>query len=203
MSFESQQHRHRLPRLPVEFYRGQNWIHWTMALEDRSTGWLTPVLHAQLREWLCHALGRHRILCPAYCLMPDHAHFLWIGWDECSDQRKAAAVLRMAWNAALRQSGRALQRQAHDHVLREEARAQGAFVTVATYVLENPVRAELCGNWREYPHLGAMVPGYPVLDLRTDDYWDKFWRILALHLQRGGAESLTASATTTGSWRNA
>ncbi|MBI5772039.1 MAG: hypothetical protein HZA93_29970 [Verrucomicrobia bacterium] len=150
-----------------------------MTLERRATGWLDPLHHARLREGLCHALARHYLVCPAYCLMPDHAHFLWLGIAPASDQRLAARLFRETWNHALRPGGRALQRQPHDHVLRDREREHGAFGIVANYVFENPVRAGLVAEWRAHPYLGALVPGYPDLDPRDEDYWERFWRIYA------------------------
>ncbi|MDO8540520.1 MAG: hypothetical protein Q7S40_08815 [Opitutaceae bacterium] len=146
-------------------------------MESRSQGWLDALHHAKVRELLCHALGRYGVVCPAYCLMPDHGHFLWIGLNEMSDQRLAAAAFREGWNFELRPGGRQLQRQPFDHVLREEERERGAFAAVAQYIFENPVRAGLVEKWENYPFLGALVPGYPILDPREEDYWDRFWRI--------------------------
>lgn len=107
-----------------------------MTLERRATGWLDPLHHAMMREWMCHALGRHALVCPAYCLMPDHVHFLWLGWSESSDQKRAIALFREAWNLELLRGGRELQRQAYDEVLREAQRDRGAFGTVANYIFE-------------------------------------------------------------------
>jgi putative transposase len=189
----------RLPRLPIDHYRGRTWAHWTMTIDRRATGWLDTLLHARMREWLCHSLARYQGICPVYCLMPDHAHFLWIGGCESSDQRKAAALLRRTWNLELRARGWNLQRQAYDHVLREAERKRDAFIATAEYVLENPVRAGLVPHWREYPFLGALVPGYPVLDPRTEDFWPVFWRIFARSSGNeepaGCGETLTRSAT--------
>ena len=64
-------------------------------------------------------------------------------------------------------------------MLREHEREHGAFGIVANYVFENPVRAGLVAAWRDYTHLGALVPGYPDLDPRDEDYWERFWRIYA------------------------
>ena len=150
-----------------------------MALEGRATGWLDPLHHAQVREWLCHALSRYGLLRPAYCLMPDHAHFLWVGLRATSDQKQAAMLFRKVWNRELRRGNRELQRQPHDHVLREPERERGAFRAVANYIFENPVRAELAVEWRTYPYLGAVAPGYPELDPRDEDFWERFWRIYA------------------------
>ena len=148
-----------------------------MTLERRATGWLDPLHHAMMREWMCHALGRHALVCPAYCLMPDHVRFLWLGWSESSDQKRAIALFREAWNLELLRGGREWQRQAYDEVLREAQRDRGAFGTVANYIFENPVRAGLVEDWRSYFFLGALVPGYPKMDPRDENFLERFWRI--------------------------
>ena len=165
-----------LPRLQPEHYRGRAIAHWTMAIDHRRQGWLDPLHHARLRELLCHALGRHRIVCPAYCLMPDHGHFLLCGLEEISDQRRAVHLFRKAWNTLLAPGFR-LQPQAHDHVLREEERTNDAFRAVAWYILENPVRAALADRPEDWHYSGCLVPGYPDLDPRREGYWELFWRI--------------------------
>ena len=169
----------RLPRLTPEHYRGRAFVHWSMAIDGRKTGWLDAEHHAVVRELLCHALARYRVMCPAYCLMPDHAHFLWIGAADTSDQRCAAALFRKTWNAELVRKNQKLQLQAHDHVLRESERAREAFASVAHYIFENPVRADIVEDWRDYQYLGCLVPGYPVLNPREDGFWPRFWRIHA------------------------
>ncbi len=67
-------------------------------------------------------------------------------------------------------------------------------MAAAAYIWENPVRAGLVAQWRQYPYLGAVVAGYPDLDPRRDDFWDVFWRIYAARC----GENLTISATTEG-----
>jgi putative transposase len=69
-----------LPRLDAPAYRGTAWVHWTMTMRDRSRGWLDVGMHSRVRELLLHAMARHHLHCAAYCLMPDHAHFLWMGF---------------------------------------------------------------------------------------------------------------------------
>lgn len=155
-----------------------------MDLEDRAAGWLDAAHHATLRELLLHTCHRHALACPAYCLMPDHAHFLWLGLAADSDQRLAAAWFRRHWNALLAPA-RALQRQAHDHVLREAERTRDAFPKIATYILQNPERAGLVSVWRDWPFLGAIFSGVHPLDPRDADHWERFWRE---HHRRLGVE---------------
>lgn len=174
----------RLPRLHPESYRGLSPVHWTMTIENRATGWLDVTHHAALRELLLHTCHRYALACPAYCLMPDHGHFLWQGLADDSDQRLAAAWFRRQWNALLSPAF-TLQRQAHDHVLREPERTHDAFPKIAGYIFQNPERARLVTSWRDWPHLGAILPGVHPLDPRAPDYWERFWRE---HHRRLGVE---------------
>jgi len=165
-----------LPRLAPEYYRGSAFVHWTLTTEGRATGWLTPAFHHAWRFTLLHASARHQLACPAYVLMPDHVHLLWLGVDEGgSDQRVAVEFLRKHIRPHLAPAE--WQRQPYDNVLRESDRAHDAFQETAHYIFENPVRAHLAPAWREYPFIGSCVAGYPDLDVRRDDYWELFWRI--------------------------
>ena len=146
-----------------------------MTLEQRATGWLDTTLHSAMREVLLHTCHRYEQACPAYCLMPDHAHFLFVGLIGTADQRLAVAWLRRQWNALLAPT-RVLQRQAHDHVLRDEERRRDAFVSVANYILTNPERKGLAGKWSEWRFSGGVFPGVYAFDPRSDGYWERFWR---------------------------
>src|SRR5262249_49602455 len=46
------------------------------------------------RELLLHAAARENLYCPAYILMPDHIHLLWMGLKLSSDQINAMRFLR-------------------------------------------------------------------------------------------------------------
>jgi REP element-mobilizing transposase RayT len=170
----SKEHRH-LPRLDAARYRGFTVVHWTMTIEARKTGWLNEPLHARMREVLLHAAMRYDLLCPAYCFMPDHLHLIWMGMSDESDQRLAAQFFRFHSRDLLAPA--TWQKQAFDHVLREEDRKRGAFAAVCRYSFENPVRAKLVSVWNAYPYSGAILPGFPDVDPRRDDYWETFWRI--------------------------
>ncbi len=165
-----------LRRLAAANYRGTAAVHWSMTVDGRRTGWLDAAHHAAVRELLLHTLARYRLVCPAYCLMPDHGHFLWLGTSPLADQRKAAAFFRRHWNLLLRAKGYKLQLQGYDHVLREEERQRGAFAVIAAYILENPVRAGMAADWHAYLFSGAVVVGRPEFDPRATDFGERFWR---------------------------
>ncbi len=144
-------------------------------MQARSKGWLTPEFHLRWRELHLHALARETLCCPVYCLMPDHAHLLWVGSQPGSDQRRAMRLLRRWWGQALGAAWK-LQKQGFDHVLRPKERDIAAFESVATYILENPVRAGLVQDWKRWPYSGCLVPGHADLKVRAPDYWPRFWR---------------------------
>jgi putative transposase len=171
-----------LPRLAPEHYQGLAVAHWTMTIQDRRTGWLTPEFHVRCREALLHTMVRYHLVNPAYCLMPDHGHFVWMGVASESDQSLAAEFFRRQTNAIL--CPLRWQKESYDHVLRENERMRGAFQTVCHYVLENPVRKGLVPAWDGYEFSGAAVPGYPDLQPRRDDYWEVFWKIYNAKVSR-------------------
>ena len=168
----------RLPRLEPSAYRGMAWVHWTMTMRDRSRGWLDEAMHRRIRELLLHTMARHFLHCPCYCLMPDHAHFLWMGLGDGSDQLLAARFFRKHWNAALQERNVCLQPQAYDHVLREHERRPDAFEETVIYVFRNPQRAGLVGDWTDWPFRGSILPGYPEIPQSGfRDFWPVFWKI--------------------------
>lgn len=165
-----------LPRLERHHYQGHAVVFWTNTLEDRARGWLTPAFHAIFREMMFHAAVREYLFCPAYCLMPDHLHLVWMGLRRDSDQLSAMKFLRVHLEPVLG-DGREWQHQPHDHVLREEERKRNAFARFCFYTLANPVRAKLVKHEQEWPFLGALVPGYPELHPLTEGFWEIFWKL--------------------------
>jgi len=167
-----------LPRLPREFYRGSAVVFWTLPVAQRGKGWLTHEFHAAFREMMLHAAAREGLLCPVYCLMPDHLHLLWLGLHDATDQRNAMAFLRTHLKPSL--IPHKFQHQPHDHALREHQRRRGAFSMVCRYVLENPVRASLAESPETWPYSGCIVPGYPRLHPAVnprEDFWPVFWKV--------------------------
>ena len=122
-----------------------------------------------------HAAAREGLLCPVYCLMPDHIHLVWMGLKLNSDQINGMAFLRTHLEPKL--NGEEFQHQAHDHVLREGERKQGAFENACSYVVENPMRTGLEENPSGWEFTGAVIPGYPTLHPFREQFWDRFWKV--------------------------
>jgi len=173
MNFERKGH---LPRLQPQHYQGHAVVFWTDTLEARARGWLTPAFHATFRELMLHAAAREHLFCPAYCLMPDHMHLVWMGLRRQSNQLNAMKFLRTHLEPELGEGGE-WQHQPHDHVLREQERQRNAFASACFYTLANPVRAKLVERERDWPFLGAVVPGYPTLHPLAEGFWELFWKL--------------------------
>jgi putative transposase len=175
LAMQESNSRSHLKRLPRAFYEGSaSYIHWTMTREKRQTGWLDSLSHARIREFLLHSLIRYELVCPIYILMPDHGHFLLMGYSETSCQKPAIAQFRRQWNQMLKPTF-GLQHQAHDNVLTEKDRERDAFQSIAYYISQNSTRAGLVSQAEHYPYWGTVVPGYPQLDPRKDNFWNSFW----------------------------
>ncbi|HTB86249.1 MAG TPA: hypothetical protein VK742_21555 [Candidatus Sulfotelmatobacter sp.] len=175
---------HYLPRLKREFYQADAVVFWTLPVANRQQGWLDDLFHKVFREMLLHAAAREGLLCPAYCLMPDHLHLVWMGIRKDADQRNGMKFLRAQLGPVLRPAK--FQHQAHDHVLTGKERHRHAFsVACADYVLLNPLRAGLVKSPETWPYLGAVVPGFPRLDVFDLGYWPWFWKHHATVVEPG------------------
>jgi len=180
-----------LRRLPDGFYRGFSSVHWQMTIENRATGWLKPGFHARFREALLHTMARFDLICPIYCLMPDHMHLLWTGISEAAEQKKATKFFREHVNPLLDRSlkGTRFQKQSYDHVLRQHEKGADAVREMAWYIQQNPVRAGLVREAAEWPYLGCMVAGYPTLHPVQEKYWERFWKVRSTMIQRKHGDS--------------
>jgi putative transposase len=164
-------------------YQGLAFVHWNLTFEDQATGWRTERFHLQFRELLLHTAAREDLFCPVYCLMPDHIHFVWMGLCADTDQLNGMSFLRTQLKPLI--LPHELQHQAFDHVLDETEREDDAFAAACAYIVENPVRAKLVEQVRDWPHTGCVVPGYPTLHPLQPDYWDKLWRLYRSRSRRG------------------
>ena len=104
---------------------------------------------------------RYGFTTTAYCIMPDHVHYLVSGNRSDTSLPAFVAMWKQrtgfAWHR--RAGGRLWQKGYYEHVLR----ADEAHLPIARYILENPVRAGLVGQARDYPWLGSDQ--FPIEDI--------------------------------------
>jgi len=164
----------QLKRLAPVFYQNKAYAHWTFSMQNRATGWLTKQHHHDVHAMLLQWLVRYHQCCPIYCLMPDHAHFVFIGLNQHADQLPLVREFSREWNKLLHPIQ--LSKQAYDNVLREDDRTNDGFSDLIGYIRRNPVRKNLVTTWQEWPYTGTILPGYPQLDIRKDYFWENFWK---------------------------
>jgi len=97
----------------------------------------------------------------AFCFMPDHLHLLVEGMSERSSLLEfVRAAKQRSGFAFSRMFGiRLWQRYGYERVLRNDENA----LSVAAYVVANPVRARLVEDIWQYPYVGSDV--YAMEDL--------------------------------------
>lgn len=97
----------------------------------------------------------------AYCFMPDHVHLLLGGQSEQADLERFVKRAKQVTGFAYRRThgGSLWQPGYHERILRDDE----ATLTVAKYILENPVRAGLAKTLGEWPLAGSDVYSWPEL----------------------------------------
>jgi len=101
MNFQRQSNHpaiHSIARSPCRDWRAsiikRRCSFWTLTVFDKAKGWLTSAFHQRFQNLMLHAAAREGLLCPIYCLMPDHLHLVWMGLRLDSDQVNGMAFLR-------------------------------------------------------------------------------------------------------------
>ena len=91
----------------------------------------------------------------AYCFMPDHLHLLVQGSDMEATLPTFAKLARQRATVATSgtRSGPLWQDGYHERTLRRDEH----LLIVATYIVNNPVRAGFVSNWQEWPQTGGTL----------------------------------------------
>jgi putative transposase len=118
---------------------------------------------------------RHCFLLHAFCLMPDHLHFLSEGNSRQSNLLGFVTAFkqRTAFAHKHRGQGPLWQTKFYDHILR----ARDKLELVACYIWANPVRARLCEDAASYPLSGSQTLGWKKL-CANSNLWEPPWKEL-------------------------
>ena len=94
--------------------------------------------------------SQKRIILDAAVIMPDHLHFVAALQQDSLERlmHSLKSYTAKKVNALLHRQGAFWQPQYHDHALRKDE----ALNEVVLYTLNNPVRAGLVENFRDYPY---------------------------------------------------
>ena len=107
--------------------------------------------------------------------MPDHVHLLVEGVRATSDGRRFIAGAKQLSGFHFRRTfGEPLwQRYGYERVLRSDEQT----LSVARYILDNPLRAGLVASVRDYPFIGSEVYSRDALvdAVQTASPWRRVW----------------------------
>ena len=136
-------------------YLGLHQYFLTFCTYERRRLFLESDAVVAVRTQIQRAASDQRFALIAYCYMPDHVHMLVEGQADDSDCRqfisRAKQYSGFHYKAAFGQ--RLWQRYGYERTLRSDE----ASISVARYILENPIRARLVQGIDEYPFSGSSV----------------------------------------------
>jgi REP element-mobilizing transposase RayT len=155
-----------------ESYKGANWFFVTVCCHQGRPTFSTPAVAASIERVLCECAAKHGFLLHAWCVMPNHVHFLAKGTKEDSDLVAFVTGLKQqtAYQAKREFGVQLWQRSFYDHLVR---RAE-IVPRIAAYIWGNPVRKHLCTDPSEYPFSGSMTVEWK-RKVSAPDKWDPPW----------------------------
>ncbi len=150
--------RNHRPRLDPTAYRGLVRCFLTYCTAQRTPHFTAPRAVNLVLEQILRTAAEYHVAIPAYCFMPDHVHLLACGDDENADIARFTRIgkQRSGHEFAVREGGRLWQPSYFDRLLRADEDTWG----LVRYIVENPVRAGLAREPREYALLGSGM--YPL-----------------------------------------
>jgi putative transposase len=138
-------------------YRGRYRYFLTFCTFWRRPHFVRPETVEPTRAQILRAAAEETFAVLAYCFMPDHVHLLIEGGQETSDARRfISRAKQLSGFEFKKQYGEPLwQRYGYERVLRNDE----ATLSVARYIVENPLRARLVEKVTDYPFIGSAAYG--------------------------------------------
>jgi putative transposase len=108
---------------------------------------------------LGNGVRRERVVCHAYCVMPNHFHAIFAGRMERVSKllHRVNGIYAQRFNERHRRTGHLFQSRFYARVIRHDEQLGKA----CAYVWNNPVRAGLCLEAHEWPWSGELVTRRP------------------------------------------
>lgn len=144
-------------RLPVEFYRGEISVAFTLCIRnDVASGFSLSEIEIvnTFTEILGSIIEKAGCIVPVYCFMPDHQHLIITGMRGDSDIWKVIVSYKQKtgfWMST-NKPGMRWQKDFYDHIIR----VNKDVATQVRYILDNPVRKGLASCWEEYRFKGSI-----------------------------------------------
>jgi putative transposase len=146
---------HKNIRLSERSYMGRQFYFVTLCCFERREIFSESSICYSLLELLCSESASRAFAIQAYCIMPDHVHFLAEGLLVSSDFENFVKAIKIKSSRAYSHTGKQplWQKKYFDHILRSNEHIE----PVAYYIWMNPVRKGLSRTVGEYPFAGSLT----------------------------------------------
>ena len=160
-------------RLSPQDYRGRRIFLVTLCCERRAAIFSDASEARRLVEHLIRMSAEHRYYLHAYCVMPDHVHFLCEGATADCDLLPFVETFKQqtAYAFGKKSGARLWQKRFYDHILRPVETIED----VACYIWLNPVRKNLCATPSDYPFCGSQTIDW-IRRARAETSWTPIWK---------------------------
>jgi putative transposase len=142
-------------RLRPSHYIGQRRYFITICCDGRKPRLHYPPFAQDVLRLLKQYAARYNFLLHAFCVMPDHLHFLAEGTHPTSDVREFVRLFKQhtAFEFRKTSSVRLWEKSYYDYILRPS----DSIESVACYIWWNPVRKNLCARPEAFSLSGSQT----------------------------------------------
>jgi putative transposase len=142
-------------RIAPQNYLGYQRYFVTLCSFRRQTVFSDPPYCQHLLDLLRTECASRNFRVPAYCLMPDHLHFLAEGLDPACDllHLVKSFKIKSSRDYAVHEPHILWQKGFYDHILRQDESPE----SVVWYIWLNPVRKQIVSRAQDYPFAGSFT----------------------------------------------
>jgi REP-associated tyrosine transposase len=147
--------REKLHRLPNEMYVGYKTVAFTICVKDNQKLFISEEVFENIEQKLITSLQHYKCSANVYLFMPDHLHLIVEGHKVDSNIKMSIELFKQKTGYWLSKNlpNFKWQKDYYDHIIRNDEDVQNQI----RYILNNPVRANLVENWKEYPYKGSTI----------------------------------------------
>lgn len=164
----------KIARLSADDYIGQRSYFVTICRDLKRKHLAESNVASRVLYVMKECAARRAFTLHAFCIMPDHVHFLAEGTRPSSNLLELVRIFKLRTAFEYRKShGRRLWEMSYyDHVLR----SSDVLEDIACYIWLNPVRKGLCPTAQAYPYSGSQtIPWMRLAPLSTT--WSPPWKL--------------------------
>jgi len=149
-------------RLDAELYIGGQAVSFTICERNKKKVFNDREIFSPLADKLIETSREYECDLHIFLFMPDHLHLVLQSKDELVNVLTVVDKFKQKSGFWFHQNNNDVrwQKSYHDHIIRDDADIE----THIYYILNNPVRAGIVKNWKEYYFKGSTIYNF--------DEWD-------------------------------